>query len=295
MNETNTTNTPSIPPQRDEDEISLVDLLAVLIRFRRMILGGTLLVLVVAVGWLYGLPAAGFTGETVPPTYTATIDLETRSIPEALEPYITVDPVVRAQTLLGDTGVTGEELTVSFNRSTGVITAGYNATTEEEARSVLTTAVREANALLADRLEQDLEEAEQRITRRVEIIGDRLGTILEDAPGTTATAFTPDQILRYLTLSITMENAVQTFREDADLLEQIRHLRERTPILQPVVAEPRITREVPGGTGRAVRVVVSTVAALFLLIFVAFVRQYIRTVAADEEESRKLREAWKGR
>ncbi len=290
MSDKNGNVNPNIP---DDDEISLVDLLAVLIRFRRMILGGTVLVLIASIVWLYGLPAAGLASQA-PPTYTAKIDLEVRSVPEALDEHVTLDVLARAQTLLRDRQVTGAELTVTYDRASGIISFTTSDTDRDAAVRSLSGVADAANAALAERLNRDLDEAEQRARARIAAVERSLQTVMHDAPATDRIdEASPDGILRYLTLAVTMENAVQSVRADADLLEQIRIVRERPCLICPVSAEPLVTREATGNR-RSVRVVVSTVAALFLLIFIAFVRQYIRTVAADAEESRKLRDAWKG-
>ena len=49
-----------------------------------------------------------------------------------------------------------------------------------------------------------------------------------------------------------------------------------------------------GSGGRMVLMVVTLFAAFFLMVFVAFVLQYARTVRGDAEEMAKLRAAWRG-
>jgi hypothetical protein len=76
-------------------------------------------------------------------------------------------------------------------------------------------------------------------------------------------------------------------------LERAQGLLQDPSRLFTVATEP-IVFEGEGGGGRMVRMVVTLFAAFFLMVFLAFVLQYARTVQGDAEEMAKLRAAWRG-
>jgi hypothetical protein len=76
------------------------------------------------------------------------------------------------------------------------------------------------------------------------------------------------------------------------LRERIAALGEEPGSLFAPLGEPVVYAEPSGG--RATTAVIAVITAFFLLVFLAFVRQYIINVRKDEEEMKKLQEAWKG-
>lgn len=303
----------------DEDEISLVDLVAVLVRYRRMILGGTALVFVAAAALLFGPDLLGI-GEGPEDLYTVTREFDVMTIPEVLENGVPFNPGERAHAVARDPKVVGtayalieedpepgrtqaqyntmiqddvlgELFETEYTASARTLKLTFRSPEEESARIFLDAIVQSIEEDLAARIEPLLADVERRAANRIDGTRAALMEMIEDAIVTDARGaanITTESLARYLNRTL-----LETFGVEMDRVRQVEIMRNRNAMLREV-RDPLVTVR-PAARGRTVRVVVSTMAALFLLIFVAFVRQYIRTVRANEEELRKLREAWDNR
>ncbi|MFP4409232.1 MAG: hypothetical protein ACLFPW_11990, partial [Spirochaetaceae bacterium] len=140
----------------EEDTISLIDLVAVLVRFRKMIVGGTLAVAILAGVYLYSRPTPAVT-EGPAEEYTTEQRLSISSIPEDLARYVSLDPAGAVESIVTDprtvaaayrevepminsdipedrseerylsmirSSVIDERLSVSYDRDTSILTLG---------------------------------------------------------------------------------------------------------------------------------------------------------------------------
>jgi len=273
-----------------EDEISLVDLLAVIVRHRRLIIGVPVVVGLAAALYLYALPALGVTERTVV-TYEVRRDFEVAEVSEQLENVVPFDLVARAMSFLRDVRVVGSEyaevfpearaertdeeyntwirsevigerLTTSYDEDSERLSVTFTGGDLELAEAFLEQLSRRVTEEVGGRYVERLDASEERLERSVEAAED-LG---------------PESGGEFLAQAVSQLEALRAFR--SQLAEPL------APTGEPVVFAE--------GTGsRSVRLVVAVLAAGFLAVFLAFVLEYARNVSRDPEESAKLKSAWR--
>lgn len=308
--------------QYDEDTISLVDLIAVVVRHRRLIIIGTFLAGLLSVAALYLGPAVGL--EVGPETvYTAERKILVGKVPTDLEQYLSLDPAPRLQSILGDPDfigevyapfekdppedrsrerylsmirreVIGETYTVAWDGSTRIITLSFTNSTPEDAGAFLSALTAAASAEFTSQVgpqvteaievvEATLSDTQRAVARLTEMAVQRVGS-------SAVSGITAQEVLASLELS-----GGTTLGALADLT----YARERLLIfagssraLLTVVDGTTIFEEL-SGTGRSTIVVITTITVFFMTVFLAFVLEYIRRVRQDREEMAKLEAAWR--
>lgn len=89
-----------------EDEISLIDLFAVLIRYRKLIIAGTLAVAIAALAWLFVLPKFVFSSDSG--KQVITYNVKTENLPLSLSLVIGYDVPASALSYMQDAGIVAE-------------------------------------------------------------------------------------------------------------------------------------------------------------------------------------------
>lgn len=313
-----------------DDEISLVDLLAVLIRFRRLIVGGTILVGFLAVLALYVVrpalqPASQSTAGPAVGAYTAQLSILVARIPNDLALYVTFDPASALRALLSDpqtvgaayrtiapaaiaqlpadqyaahvrSTVIGAQLTHAYDQNTRVLT--ITVTTADPAATA--TFARALVAQLAQALNAQTvaatRSAETALATAYDSGRTALARAVERALSPAAgRALTAAQVLAALDLGV--ESSLAGLMETANMLERVRSFMNDPAAAFNLLQEPAVF-EVPAAaapTRRSTTVIIAVVTAFFLFVFLAFVLQYARNVRADKAEMEKLRAAWQGK
>jgi hypothetical protein len=307
-------------PER-EDEISLVDLLAVLIRFRRMIIGGTALVAVLAVGVLYVLPALGAT-EGPEETYTTEATVIIPALPDSLSERVSlnVSGIVRsslaspravgnAYKALDDpqcppippdqsdeeylsmvrNKIIDERLTVAWNKDTAVLTVSFSCTSSETSKQYIDRLMDEIGSQLAPVVSSQVAVAVESVQDSLQSVRATIASAVSEAAATTAGS--TENVLSYLQAE--EPAALQSLADLTTQLERLRGISEKPESLYGMAGSPITTVETE--SNRLVMVVVATIAAFFVFVLIAFVRQAARNVAQDPEEMGKLKAAWRGK
>lgn len=290
-------------PQYDEDTISLIDLIAVVVRHRRLIVIGTILAAIGAVAVVSLMPDFGIPAEPAP-TYTVEQQAEQQlvlyQIPEEFRRYITVDPSTAIQALLtnprfigeiyriaGGTPATGSpeqylaqirqnviggSYTVEWDSATAsqrrIATLSYSAATPEAAQGFLDALTARLGDELTAQIGAQLADDASTVTAAI----DRL-TAIDENDG-----------LSLGTLAYT-EQQLQAFADDAG--------RFYTVLEGPAVYEVHVQTEQTPSRSSSTVIVIATITAFFLTVFLAFVLEYIRRVKTDREEMGKLETAWR--
>ena len=284
------------PNGYEDDVISLIDLLAVLVRFRRLIVWGTLLATLIGGAYFYLI-------SSTPASWDGTVGVLVNPVPPTWlsEMRIDVDGVIRT-TLATDAAIWAMG---AVERPSG--NASYSSTWDGRSRTHTITvsgsdrqtveaylqAVRQAigptitaqfrpifeaaaqvNQSTAENVRFAIAGAAAQAVQRANLSGDALSpsSILQYLQAEGSTTVTALSALEYQHATFT------ALSNDASSLVSV----------QP----GQITAA--SGASLAVRVVVTMIAAFFLMVFVAFVLQYARTVRGDAEEMAKLRAAWRG-
>lgn len=325
MNEQPGAQTPqTAPPAGAEDEISLIDLLAVLIRYRRLIIRGTALAGVLAVLVLYVLPLTGLL-EVEEDTYTAEVELIVERVPPELREFIPIDPGTLLRASLTDLRtvaavyrdfatedeldpemthprylayvrreVIPERLSVGWDGSTRTIRIRWKGDDPEDAVAFVDALIEYAAPSMSEEILRLLQDAEDRLMLNLENARRNLQESLVAAVERMADSPRGVSEERIRDLIEGSETGVIRGLMEAELaLEALRVVTDNPSGLFMVVSNPVVLAEEPEAQGRAVRVVVTVMAAFFLLVFLAFVLQYARNIRRDPEEMAKLQSAWR--
>lgn len=276
----NEINGPAPGATYDDDTISLVDLLAVVVRYRRLIIIGTVAVAIAAVVYAYVMPRVGSHPEAEP-AYKAEQKIVVAPLPEAIEEVTFFDPVtVTREILSGDS-------TVTETRSGNTVTFTVSRTHGDRARA------EEALTEMAVAFETAFGEVVVSSFRPVveaydAAIGQAQGVITGIATETFAAG---EQRQNYgealAAIGVpTLVDSIITRNRLASFLQQPTNLVSVTPArIEPAPPE--------SGTSSSMIVVIATITAFFLSVFLAFVLEYVRRVRQDPEEIGKLRAAWR--
>lgn len=273
-----------------EDEVSLVDLLAVMVRYRRLVIAVPLVLAVLAGTWLYLLPAIGVNAaqraydvqisavlSPVPADIKAVLGIDATQLldayfssvaiqsaafgsffPEALKGMSPVDMTtfVRDQLL-------GKQFKYSFDPKLGIYTIAMKSTDKEQADRYLT-------ALWSG--------ASDKVLGRV-----------RDAVAT-ALALLDKEIVGY-------RAAMKSDSTVSAVLASATNLRNGLLVLQDSQSFPLPTQPehlvFAAKTGRSKTLVLVLFAGLFLGILLAFMANAWNSIKEDPEAMAKLRAAWK--
>lgn len=302
-----------------EDEISLIDLLAVLVRFRRIIIGGTALAGIIAAVVLYVFPMVGITEPQE--EYVAQVRLVVNRIPEELEDFAPIDPGVLMQAVLTDARIVGEvyrlynddidpdmtperylrmirrdivgnQLEIEWSERTRTMDIQWTDNNSERALEFVETLIEAATPTMTGQIRWQLQGAERSLAVNIESrialarsVGTAVGRIAEGGR-------TVDEARVRELIGEADVGDISALLAAETALERAQGLLQDPSRLFTVATEPIVFEG--DGQGRMVRMVVTLFTAFFLMVFVAFVLQYARTVRGDAEEMAKLRAAWRG-
>jgi hypothetical protein len=308
-------------PQYEDDTISLIDLVAVVVRHRRLILLGTILTGVIAAATLYFGPMAGLAmGPEV--QYTAERRIILNPLPREVEEYVTVDIPSTVRSILENPqlvgrvyadfeedpppdrsreryltmirrDIIGERYTVTWDNNTRSITLRYTNSTVEHSSAFLDAIVAELGPEITETLSPLFDEAaaaiESAYERSLEEVAAVVADSLFDLEGT------PQEQDPAAILAGVDRSGGPVLRAFADLtraVERLELLASDTDALFSTVGNVAVFED-STGTGRTTIVVIATITAFFLTVFLAFVLEYIRRVRQEPEEMEKLQSAWR--
>ncbi|GAB1484360.1 hypothetical protein MASR2M78_31780 [Treponema sp.] len=267
--------------QQDEDEISLIDLLVVLLKHRYLIIGTTLLTAIAAGIILFALPLAGAMFNK---TYTVQASVILTQIPAALNTETGLDAENLAIAYSQDLQAVAERVIAQGLRLNGSKAHANDAALRNYLSSSFIgkayTVSASKNILTYKLTAKDAEAAKAFITDSIDYADMRLRTEL--ASRSTLIAKTMGDLynntIQYTSIS---ESAKQ-------LIISSRSYMEGTVPLLLISSQPEL---VAGGQGRSKTAIIVVMAAFFLSIFTAFVVEYVQNVRADPESWDKIKKA----
>lgn len=212
-------------------------------------------------------------------------------IPSDLRGYISVSVVPNIQNILRDPRIVGDvyrafEKDPPAERTEAQYTAMIRRDVIGEklgihwdgSVQILTLSFTAAEALLQETVDKMSMDLATMVTDTVQRLAGRPDeTTMEDA-------------ITYL--DRTGSSAVFAFRDAQQSMQRLRRLQENAGALYTVSGGPIVYADTEG-TGRSTTVIIATITAFFLTVFLALVLEYVRRVRQDTEEMEKLREAWK--
>ncbi|MFA7567937.1 MAG: hypothetical protein WCY01_12975 [Alkalispirochaeta sp.] len=310
----------SLQPQYEDDTISLIDLLAVVVRHRRLIIIGTLCVGIVTAAVLYLGPLAGL--EAGPQyRYTAERQVFLTPMPPEAQRYIAVDIPSIARLILEDPqtvgevfadfedapppnrtheryltmvdrDIIGERYTVAWDGNTRKLTLRYTNSSVENAIGFLDAMVGTLGPEIATVVGPIFDDAVQSLDEALAETLDQFGAaVIAGIIGLEGTSAENDPT----SLIAAVDRAgTTTVRSLADLnlaISRLGSLADDPTTLYSAVGKTAVF-EGMSGTGRSTVVIIATITTFFLTVFLAFVLEYIRRVRHDPEEMEKLHSAW---
>lgn len=306
--------------QQYDDTISLIDLIAVMVRRRRLIIVGTVLAGLLSIAALYLGPSVGL--EIGPETvYTAERHILVNAIPTDLEQYISIDLSATLRALLRDPNVVGEvyarleenppddrsqerylamirrslidnQYQVQWDSATRILTLSYTNHTADGARRFLDAMFVQVGPELAEQIGPQLAEAASSVNAAVNEAEAAVARFTEQAVQRNAT------VGNEITAEAILASIDSTGGAALASLATLRYTEQR---LFAFSSDTRALYNPLGGasvfeerTGRrSVIVSITTITVFFLTVFLAFVLEYIRRVRAEPEEIAKIEAAWR--
>ncbi len=303
--------------EQQTDEISLIDLVAVLVRYRRLVLGLPVLVAVVAAVWLYGVPLLvggegtaarevvverEFVFEPIPTRVVEYFDREPHELVERLLEDVLVVAPVYASVDWASAGmrtfepgneaalrsyvrasVIGERLTHEWSHPDRTLLVRFQSTDETAARAFLDGLLRQVRAEFAEAFATELSRADRAAAAELRAVESTLRFL--DTAGVedrTAGGISGVSVAVEVLASATVARGV------------IADLRADTARVFSVSEELLVyAGSQQTGQSRPVRLVVAVFAAGFFAVFLSFVLNYVRMVRADSDSMQTLSQAWK--
>ena len=287
-------------PLTEDDEISLLDLIAVLIKHRFMIIFGTVFVFVFCCVKLFVLPA--LSKETKDRSVSIEYRIAVKQLPTALEQeissqktmgivkimaesqFLDIISVVEEIKELNPYASEGSEKLKGYEYNSFVKNLMKNkqygaASAPVRNEIVLTMIVPEANIDKANAFVQELTAKNNKE--------------LEDYFFPTIDAFEKSRRNAYeeLTNSSYENSSKSDIQTVLLILNQIDEFRSEYTAFLSCTADPFI---IPEPLGRAKKTIVVTFAVFFILVFVAFLLNAIDNIKKDPEASEKIKTAWIG-
>ncbi|MFA6508723.1 MAG: hypothetical protein WCT14_21670 [Treponemataceae bacterium] len=266
----------------EEDEISLIDLLAVLIRWRQLIVGLTVAAAIAVVAFLFALPIFGIASNA---TYTIQAVVVPTQLPPSLRSELAMNTVSAVMTYatelntvvegvarnkLGDDPIPTDVSDWKFRTYISKSFIGKQYKVRSYADSItfeITTKQPEAAKIfLVEMIASSESRVRADIAARSALIEKSMESLYKDA----ATASTLSEAAKQLIIS------------------SWTYMNGNVPILI-TASKPEVLVD-PQGRAKTVAVVV--MAALFLSIFLAFVLEYASKIKDDPESMEKIRKAF---
>ncbi|MEX2442950.1 MAG: hypothetical protein WD492_05070 [Alkalispirochaeta sp.] len=306
-------------PQYEEDTISLIDLVAVVVRHRVLIIGGTFLAGLLVTALMYAGPMAGI--EIGPqPVYTAEQRVLVNPLPPELQESVSVDIPTTVRTLLTnpllvgeayrefeDTpredrspeqyltaireDVIGKRYNVEWDSDTLTITLQYTNNSREHTVAFLDEILALVTPEVADYLEPRFVEAGESLRATRDRTREDLAILANDTLLQLTDAGIDTDLVSLMEAIDRIGGA--TLRSLADIeraIGRLEALSEDPSALLSAVGSPIVFEDTT--SSRAMVVIISTITAFFLAVFLAFVLEYIRRVRHEPEEMAKLESAW---
>ena len=279
-----------------EDEISLLDLFAVLVRYRKLIVLGTGIVTLLTILWLFILPlfAKKSSVQNAKVTYTVRVKSIPISISERLPNSKEITPIYLATYSTQRLPFLVEKIKENN------VFSDTNDMTDYEFNAYVQGLIKEKTI----EIESSPLGTEYSIILKIPInsIGDGtklVNSIISDADKEIQNYYIPliKTLQQNTEVSIQKAMSLQTGASDISSLQS---LQEFATDLQEFIGsfdgflslrgEPFV---VPEGRGRIKKTVIIFLAAFFVFVFIAFLKNAIENIKADPVSSKLIADAWK--
>ena len=282
----------------NEDEISLIDLFAVLIRYRKLVVIGTLAVALAAFAWLFVLPK--FVPSLNKKTLTISYALKTERLPSSVATSVNYSILWTAINYMKDIRVLADaqrEFSIFADEKKASSVSAYNKQIQDaidkEKFVVRTSPIADtiavtlkipmekeefADAFIKKMAKMASDYIEADLMPEIDTLEDNADTILEKygesglSEKKSSASASASASVNYADISAD----IKSFKSKHD--EFVKSLDDAFVINDPA--------------GRAIKFIVATFAAFFIFVFIAFLLNAIENIKNDENAVSLIKKAW---
>ena len=285
--------------ENNEDEISLIDLFAVLIRYRKLIVIGTLAVAVAAFAWLFVLPK--FVPSLNKKTLTISYALKTERLPASVLPSVNNYSILwTAINYMKDVRVLADvqrEFSIFADEKKASSVSAYNKQIQDaidkEKFVVKTSPIVDTIAVILKIPVEKKEFADDFIKKIAKMTSDYIETdlmpeidTLEDNADTILEKYSESGLSEKKSSASASASASVNY---ADISADIKSFKSKHDEFVKSLDDAFVIND---PAGRAIKFIVATFAAFFIFVFTAFLLNAIENIKNDENAVSLIKKAW---
>lgn len=276
----------------NEDEISLIDLFAVLVRYRKLVVIGTLAVALAAFAWLFVLPK--FVPSLNKKTLTISYALKTERLPSSVAFSVNYDILLTATNYMNDVRVLADaqrEFSIFADEKKVPSVSAYNKQIQDAIDKEKFVAKRSPIAdTIAVTCKIPIEKedfADDFIKKIAKMVSDYIEADL--MPEINTLEDNADMILeKYGDLGLS-EKKSSSFTNYADISSDIKAFKLKHDMFVQLLDDAFVITD---PAGRTIKFIVATFAAFFIFVFTAFLLNAIENIKNDENAVSLIKKAW---
>ena len=279
----------------NEDEISLIDLFAVLVRYRKLVVIGTLAVALAAFAWLFVLPK--FVPSLNKKTLTISYALKTERLPSSVAFSVNYDILLTATNYMNDVRVLADaqrEFSIFADEKKVPSVSAYNKQIQDAIDKEKFVAKRSPIAdTIAVTCKIPIEKedfADDFIKKIAKMASDYIEADL--MPEINTLEDNADMILeKYgdLSLSEKKSSSSSSFTNCADISSDIKAFKLKHDMFVQLLDDAFVITD---PAGRTIKFIVATFAAFFIFVFIAFLLNAVANIKTDPYASNIIKKAW---
>ncbi len=280
----------------NEDEISLIDLFAVLVRYRKLVVIGTLAVALAAFAWLFVLPK--FVPSLNKKTLTISYALKTECLPSSVAFSVNYDILLTATNYMNDVRVLADaqrEFSIFADEKKVPSVSAYNKQIQDAIDKENFVAKRSPIAdTIAVTCKIPIEKedfADDFIKKIAKMASDYIEADL--MPEINTLEDNADMILeKYGDLGLSEKkssSSSSSFTNYADISSDIKAFKLKHDMFVQLLDDAFVITD---PAGRTIKFIVATFAAFFIFVFTAFLLNAIENIKNDENAVSLIKKAW---
>lgn len=280
----------------NEDEISLIDLFAVLIRYRKLVVIGTLAVALAAFAWLFVLPK--FVPSLNKKTLTISYALKTERLPSSVAFSVNYDILLTATNYMNDVRVLADaqrEFSIFADEKKVPSVSAYNKQIQDAIDKEKFVAKRSPIAdTIAVTCKIPIEKedfADDFIKKIAKMASDYIEADL--MPEINTLEDNADMILeKYGDLGLSEKkssSSSSSFTNYADISSDIKAFKLKHDMFVQLLDDAFVITD---PAGRTIKFIVATFAAFFIFVFIAFLLNAVANIKTDPYASNIIKKAW---
>ena len=282
----------------NEAEISLIDLFAVLVRYRKLVVIGTLAVALAAFAWLFVLPK--FVPSLNKKTLTISYALKTERLPSSVAFSVNYDILLTATNYMNDVRVLADaqrEFSIFADEKKVPSVSAYNKQIQDAIDKEKFVAKRSPIAdTIAVTCKIPIEKedfADDFIKKIAKMASDSIEADL--MPEINTLEDNADMILeKYGDVGLSEKkssSSSSSFTNYADISSDIKAFKLKHDMFVQFLDDAFVITD-PAGRTRTIKFIVATFAAFFIFVFTAFLLNAIENIKNDENAVSLIKKAW---